>query len=130
MGRGGFETDDALAALLPLMKQTLAAHQAGLVAPLDGIKDLFLPGSRVQGGQVTDVKLETPHPGPLPFGRGEGESSAGSLREEGEKTEPEKSGSASTSARPAGSLPMFAPGKAGPPQKNTGSGEADQDPGS
>ena len=30
VGQGGFETDDALAALLPLMKQTLAAHQAGL----------------------------------------------------------------------------------------------------
>jgi hypothetical protein len=38
--KGGFETDDALAALLPLMKQVLAAHKAGLVAPLNGIQDL------------------------------------------------------------------------------------------
>ena len=38
--KGGFETDDALAALLPLMKQVHATHQAGLVAPLDGIKNL------------------------------------------------------------------------------------------
>src|SRR6266478_2714696 len=40
--KGGFETDDVLAALLPLMKQVLAAHQAGLVAPLDGIEDLMV----------------------------------------------------------------------------------------
>ncbi len=40
--KGGFETDDVLAAVLPLMKQVLAAHEAGLVAPLDGIQDLFL----------------------------------------------------------------------------------------
>lgn len=38
--KGGFETDDVLSALLPLMKQVLAAHAAGLVAPLDGIQDL------------------------------------------------------------------------------------------
>jgi superfamily I DNA and/or RNA helicase/predicted DNA-binding WGR domain protein len=38
--KGGFETDDVLAALLPLMKQVLAAHEAGLVAPLDGIQAL------------------------------------------------------------------------------------------
>ncbi|HYG36375.1 MAG TPA: DNA helicase, partial [Clostridia bacterium] len=42
IARGGFETDDVLAALLPLMKQVLAAHEAGLVAPLDGIQDLLL----------------------------------------------------------------------------------------
>ena len=41
-GKGGFETDDVLAALLLLMKQVLAAHEAGLVAPLDGIADLQL----------------------------------------------------------------------------------------
>jgi len=40
--RGGFETDDVLAAILPLMKQVLAAHQAGLMAPLDGLQDLTL----------------------------------------------------------------------------------------
>ena len=33
VANGGFETDDTLAALLPLMKQVLAAHEAGLVAP-------------------------------------------------------------------------------------------------
>src|SRR4026208_1492147 len=38
--KGGFETDDVLSALLPLMKQAHAAHEAGLVAPLDGLMHL------------------------------------------------------------------------------------------
>ena len=42
VAKGGFETDDVLAALLPLMKQVLAAHEAGLVAPLNGIQDLVV----------------------------------------------------------------------------------------
>ncbi len=42
VGKGGFETDDVLAALLPLLKQVLDAHEAGLVAPLRGIQDLIL----------------------------------------------------------------------------------------
>ena len=40
VAKGGFETEDVLATLLPLMKQVLAAHEAGLVAPLDGLQDL------------------------------------------------------------------------------------------
>jgi len=40
--KGGFAIDDVLSALVPLMKQTLAAHQAGKVAPLDGIDDLLV----------------------------------------------------------------------------------------
>jgi hypothetical protein len=40
--RGGFETDDAMGALLPLFKQTLAAHQAGQVAPLRGVASLVV----------------------------------------------------------------------------------------
>lgn len=42
VARGGLETDDVLAALLPLMKQVLAVHEAGLVAPLNGLADLML----------------------------------------------------------------------------------------
>jgi hypothetical protein len=42
VAKGGFEVDDVLAALLPLMKQVLAAHEAGLVAPLNGIQDLVV----------------------------------------------------------------------------------------
>jgi predicted DNA-binding WGR domain protein len=40
VAKGGFETDDVLAAVLPLMNQTLAAHQQGFVAPLDGLREL------------------------------------------------------------------------------------------
>ena len=40
--KGGFETDDVLAAMVPLMKQTWAAHRAGMVAPLDGINEIVL----------------------------------------------------------------------------------------
>jgi predicted DNA-binding WGR domain protein len=42
VAKGGFETEDVLAAVLPLMKQVLAAHEAGLVAPLNGIEDLII----------------------------------------------------------------------------------------
>ncbi len=40
--KGGFETDDVLAAMLPLMRQVQAAHEAGLVAPLDGLRDVLI----------------------------------------------------------------------------------------
>jgi predicted DNA-binding WGR domain protein len=49
--RGGFETDDALTALLPLMKQVLAAHETGSVAPLRGLADL----RRAEGGSLMFV---------------------------------------------------------------------------
>jgi hypothetical protein len=42
ISRGGFEADDTLAACLPLLEQTLEAHEAGLVAPLDGIDDVLV----------------------------------------------------------------------------------------
>ena len=44
---GGFSTEDALAALLPLMKQAAEAHLAGNVAPLDGIEKLQVEGGRI-----------------------------------------------------------------------------------
>src|SRR5882672_8737109 len=40
--RGSFETDDALGALLPLMRQVLTAHERGTVAPLEGLGELRL----------------------------------------------------------------------------------------
>jgi predicted DNA-binding WGR domain protein len=46
VSQGGFETDDVLAAVLPLMKQVLAAHDTGLVAPLEGVSALFAAGAR------------------------------------------------------------------------------------
>ncbi|MGN6385745.1 MAG: AAA domain-containing protein [Verrucomicrobiota bacterium] len=39
---GGFETDDVLAAMLPLLKQVSALHQQNLVAPLIGVEHLYL----------------------------------------------------------------------------------------
>ena len=38
--RGGLETDDVLAALLPLFRQVADCHEHGLVAPLRGIEAL------------------------------------------------------------------------------------------
>ncbi len=40
LASGGFTTEDALACFLPLARQTLAAHRADLVAPLEGIQEL------------------------------------------------------------------------------------------
>ena len=44
--RGGFEADDALATLLPLLKQALATHERGLVAPLDGLTQVSVGSNR------------------------------------------------------------------------------------
>ena len=38
----GFEVDDVLAAVLPLMKQVVATHETRLVAPFDGMHHLLL----------------------------------------------------------------------------------------
>ena len=37
---GGFQTDDVLATVLPLFWQTLAAHDAGFIAPLDSLQEI------------------------------------------------------------------------------------------
>ena len=67
VAKGGFETDDILAALLPLMKQVVAAHEAGLVAPLDGLRDvrvtdaghlMFAP-AKVNSPKKVTAKVET-----------------------------------------------------------------------
>src|ERR1700722_7610472 len=44
---GGFTTEDALTSLLPLIRQTAAAHAAGLVAPLQGLDALGVDGVRI-----------------------------------------------------------------------------------
>ena len=44
---GGFTTEDALTSLLPLIRQTVAAHVAGLVAPLQGLDSLQVEGVRI-----------------------------------------------------------------------------------
>ncbi len=45
--RGGFETDDALAAILPLLEQVQSIHSAGKVAPLVGLMDLQVTAGHV-----------------------------------------------------------------------------------
>jgi hypothetical protein len=47
MAKGGFTTEDALASFVPLVRQVVGAHRAGLVAPLQGLEDL-----RVDGGHI------------------------------------------------------------------------------
>ncbi|HKS38503.1 MAG TPA: AAA domain-containing protein [Verrucomicrobiae bacterium] len=42
LDRGGFETDDVLAAVLPLMEQVVGAHEETRVAPLQGIERVFV----------------------------------------------------------------------------------------
>jgi DNA polymerase III delta prime subunit len=44
---GGFTTEDALASVLPLVRQVAAAHSAGLVAPLQGINAIKVENNRL-----------------------------------------------------------------------------------
>jgi len=44
---GGFSTEDALASLLPLMRQTVAAHRHSQVAPFHGVNDLHVEGVKI-----------------------------------------------------------------------------------
>lgn len=52
--RGGFETDDVLAAVLPLMREVAAIHDAGQVAPLRGISALVVHEDRALGLRATE----------------------------------------------------------------------------
>jgi predicted DNA-binding WGR domain protein len=47
--RGGFETDDVLAAVLPLMREVAALHDLGRVAPLRGLSALAVLDDRALG---------------------------------------------------------------------------------
>lgn len=42
-----FSTEDALVSFLPLMRQTIEAHEAGLVAPLDNVNRLQVEGVQI-----------------------------------------------------------------------------------
>lgn len=46
---GGFETEDVLAAVLPLMREVVAVHATGLVAPLRGITAICVHDGRALG---------------------------------------------------------------------------------
>src|SRR5687768_9076628 len=50
---GGFQTDDVLATVLPLFRQTLAAHEAGFVAPLECIEAIELTADQRLGFSET-----------------------------------------------------------------------------
>lgn len=45
--QGGFATEDVLVGILPLIRETLACHQAGQVAPLDGLDALRVEGAKL-----------------------------------------------------------------------------------
>ena len=45
--RGGFETEDVLAAVLPLFVQVKEAHDLGLVGPLEGIEAIHVDGTHL-----------------------------------------------------------------------------------
>src|SRR5882672_10012190 len=44
---GGFTTEDALASVLPLVRQVAAVHRAGLVAPLQGVNAIHVENNRL-----------------------------------------------------------------------------------
>lgn len=44
---GGFTTEDALVAFLPLVRQVVAAHRAGRVAPLQGVSAIQVENNRL-----------------------------------------------------------------------------------
>ncbi|MDZ7619186.1 MAG: hypothetical protein U1E05_19480, partial [Patescibacteria group bacterium] len=53
---GGFSTEDALTAFLPLVREVLEAHAAGLVAPLEGLEALNVDGPRIWFEQARRCK--------------------------------------------------------------------------
>jgi len=59
--RRGFTTDDALATLLPLFRQVAQTHEAGKVAPLDGVDDLLVDDYRLyfESARAADPRLST-----------------------------------------------------------------------
>lgn len=44
---GGFTTEDCVASIVPLIRETLDAHAQGFVAPLEGLADLRVDGARI-----------------------------------------------------------------------------------
>ena len=50
--KGGFTTEDVLISFLPLMRQVIETHKAGMVAPLDGIEHLNVEQSRIWYGDA------------------------------------------------------------------------------
>ncbi|MCH7726791.1 MAG: DUF4011 domain-containing protein, partial [Planctomycetes bacterium] len=57
----GFSTEDALASFLPLAREVLDAHAAGLVAPLEGIGELRIDGVRIWFEEAKRQKTRKSH---------------------------------------------------------------------
>jgi predicted DNA-binding WGR domain protein len=57
---GGFSTEDALASFLPLLRQVVATHDSGFVAPLRGLEALEVDGVRLfyDGGRCQSPSHE------------------------------------------------------------------------
>lgn len=47
ISQGSVPTDDVLSSILPLMREVVETHRAGLVAPLVGLQDLHVEGARI-----------------------------------------------------------------------------------
>jgi predicted DNA-binding WGR domain protein/sulfur carrier protein ThiS len=54
--KSGFTTEDTLASVLPLFRQAADAHDAGLVAPLDGVERLVVNGIAIGFDDALRVK--------------------------------------------------------------------------
>ncbi|MFT5905226.1 MAG: DNA polymerase III delta prime subunit [Cryomorphaceae bacterium] len=55
INQGGFESDDVLVSLLPLMEQVLKSHEANLVAPLNGCDALHVNHSKLWYPEVDAI---------------------------------------------------------------------------
>lgn len=53
----GFTTEDVLVSFLPLMRQVIATHEAGFVAPLDGIENLQVEGVQIWYAEASQQPL-------------------------------------------------------------------------
>lgn len=56
---GGFSTEDTLTSFLPLIREVLDAHAAGLVAPLEGLDALHVEASRIWFEEARRVELRS-----------------------------------------------------------------------
>jgi len=55
----GFSTEDTLAAFLPLVREVLEVHAAGMVAPLEGLDALLVDGARIWFEEARRQPLRT-----------------------------------------------------------------------
>ena len=56
---GGFSTEDALVSFLPLVRETLEAHAADCVAPLEGLAELRVENNRIWFEKAKQQSLRT-----------------------------------------------------------------------